>query len=81
MKKLHGNCIGKLFGDSFHLIRPVEGDINFNLLCSLASHLIIIKTRTGRDTNTLIKGQLEYIDDHRSLLFTGTPWFNSIEEL
>lgn len=81
MKKLHGNCIGRSFIDCFQLMRPVETVIDFNKLFKLTDTLVIIKTRDGRETTTLIKGQFEYLEGDDQLLFIGTPWFNSLEQL
>ena len=81
MQKLHGSCINKLFTESFQLIRPVEVDINFNKLCALANNLVMFKINRGVDNTLIIKGQFTYIEEDKKLFFTGTPWFNSIEEL
>lgn len=81
MQKLHSNCINKLFTESFQLIRPVEVDINFKVLCALANNLVIFKIHTELGNNISIKGQFTYLEDGDKLFFTGTPWFYSIEEL
>ena len=81
VQKLHGNCINNLFTESFQLMRPVEVNITFKVLCGLVNKLVLIKTDNGKDTATLIKGQFTYIEEDEKLFFTGIPWFNSIEEL
>ncbi|MEB0264039.1 ATP-binding protein [Mucilaginibacter sp. 10I4] len=80
MKKLHANCLKTLFTDSFKLIRPVESQVEFDTLVRLAGSLVIIKGTSGAIT-TSIKGQFESYDQEQKLLFIGSPWFNSIEEL
>lgn len=81
MRKLHGNCINKLFTESFQLIRLVEVNINFNTFCTLANKLVIFKINRGVDDAIIIKGQFIYIEKDEQLFFTGTPWFGRIEEL
>lgn len=81
MQKLHGNCINKLFTESFHLIRPVEVDINYKTLCALANKLVIFKINRGIESTIIIKGQFTHIGKEEKLFFTGTPWFSTIEEL
>ncbi len=79
-EKMHANCIETLFTDSFKLIRPVESQVKFDTLVKLADSLVIIKGTSGAITN-LIKGQFESYGPEKKLLFIGSPWFNSIEEL
>lgn len=79
--KLHDSCINSLFTDSFLLIRPVEVNITFDVLCGLVNKLVLIKTKNGSGTATLIKGQFTLFEEDKKLFFTGTPWFNTIEEL
>ena len=81
LQKLHGNCISNLFTETFQLIRPVEVNITFKVLCGLVNKLVLLKTSNCCDNTTLIKGQFTYIEKDDRLFFTGTPWFNSIEEL
>lgn len=81
MKKLHGHCVDGGFSEYFELIRPVEAEINFEVLCSLSEKLVLLKVRKDDSSGILIKGQFAYLENENKLFFTGTPWFNSIEAL
>lgn len=81
MTKLQGGCAGRLFTASFRLIRPVENEISYLVLSTLVNKLILLRTVSTSDAGILIKGELVYLENEDKLLFTGTPWFNSIEEL
>ena len=81
MIKLCGNYISKPFTDCFQLIRPVEVHVNFAILGRLVNKLLLFKVTSLQNSITIVKGQFTYFDDKQRLLFTGTPWFNSIEEL
>ena len=81
LQKLNGNCTNNLFTESFLLVRPVEDEITFNVLCSLVNKLVLLKTNNGNGNTTIIKGQFTYFEEEQELFFAGTPWFNSIEEL
>ena len=81
MKKLHDNCNGELFTDCFQLLRPVKNNINFKVLVELVDQLVLIILKNGPNVSTTLKGQFVYLAAEHKLLFTGTPWFNTIEEL
>lgn len=81
MEKLHSTCVGEPFTSGFELVRPMEPKLDFTVFSELVSRLIIFKTINGSQPGTIFKGQVEYLQDSRQFLFTGTPWFNSIQEL
>ena len=81
MKKFSGDHTDKLFSTCFQLIRPCEEDLNFYTLCNLANQLLLLKALNGDSSAIIIKGEITYFEKEQKLLFTGTPWFNAVEEL
>lgn len=81
MIKLSGDYTDKLFSACFQLIRPRDVDLNFYELCTLANQLLLLKALNGDSSAIIIKGEITYFENEQKLLFTGTPWFNAIEEL
>lgn len=81
MEKLQGNCIHKKFSESFSLIRPIVAEINFSALSTLINKLVLIKLISGNNEGIMMKGQFSNFESREFLVFTGTPWFNTIESL
>ena len=71
--------INTLFNSCFSIKRPEINPFTFENLKTFTNKLIIFQYNLGK-TFTL-KGQLEYIEATNELLFLGTPWFKSIEEI
>jgi|GEM_PF-244382 len=82
-----GKSIGKLchlqIDDSFiqHFIipRPLTPVDHFKDLVQLKNQLIVIESI--RDKQIIIRGQLEYLAYSDEVLFIGSPWFNSVEQV
>lgn len=81
MIKLCGNYINKPFTECFQLMRPVEENLNFMVINRLVNKLLLFKVTSLQNSIAIVKGQFTFFENKQKLLFTGTPWFNSIEEL
>ena len=77
--KMLGDIKGKSVDDLFLIERPKETDFDFSLLAQSFSKTFLLKRKA--ENATLFRGQFEYFEDQDLLLFLGSPWFSSIEEL
>ena len=69
----------KQFTELFEWVRPQISDINFDTLKSFNENLVILKTLT--EDKTVLRGQLELIENSTQLLLIVTPWFGSMEQV
>lgn len=76
--KLFPEIIGNDFSSQFDLKRPGLINFRFDDLITL-NELVIIESK-GTEIVTL-KGQIEKINYGMNLLFAGTPWFKTVEEV
>lgn len=79
LEKIHADTAGKKFLEQFSLKRPFIKEQDFQSVKSLTGQLIVIECRNAQHTN--LRGQIDFLQDSNELLFLGTPWFNSIEEV
>ncbi|MEN2281463.1 PAS domain S-box protein [Algoriphagus sp. SE2] len=77
--KLMGDVKGTSFEDLFLIQRPKNVKFDFNNLTKNESKTYLLKRKS--DIGTLFRGQFEYFEDNDLILFLGSPWFSSIEEL
>ncbi|HJV18874.1 MAG TPA: PAS domain S-box protein [Sediminibacterium sp.] len=79
LSKLVHITIGGIFFEQFKIIRP-EGDINrFEQLLQHMDQLLVIET--CREKNIQLRGQFELLEETKEIVFVGSPWFNSMEEV
>jgi len=78
MKKYFNDIEGKSLFNYFIIFRPQIVDTIFDQLATL-DDLIILKTT--EQNPILLRGQIEYLKEAKQLLFIGTPWFQSAEDL
>lgn len=67
------------FSDSCLIKRPADLELNFELLKNIAGRQVIIECLNEKRIK--LRGQIEYLEDSNELLFLGSPWFGSIEEV
>ena len=79
LEKMFGQCTGELFGDHFYLSRPEIEIADFNSFKINCDQLLIIKSK--HYLNQILRGQFEYLENEDKILFVGSPWFDSIEQL
>lgn len=78
LSKLLPGMEAKKIDELFVFKRPGHDTISFESLCQL-NQLIIIES-IGSDKVTM-RGQFEYLNDSKLLLFTGTPWFYNMDQV
>ncbi len=70
---------GQPFTDYFKITRPKLNTINFSNLLALKNNIVLINIIDSNDN--ILRGQIEYLEEENKLLFIGTPWFSSMEDL
>ncbi|MFT5166219.1 MAG: hypothetical protein ACI8P3_001450, partial [Saprospiraceae bacterium] len=68
-----------LFSSLFYLKRPEIGGLNFENLKSLLDQVIILESLG--DNPLILRGQVDYFSDPKQILFVGSPWFDSVNEI
>lgn len=82
-----GKSIGKLcnieketnFNDFFSIPRPLTLINTFKDLIELQNQLVVLSLNS--DKKLSLRGQFEYQEDTEEVLFLGSPWFGSMEQL
>ena len=79
LKKLDPTIqVDNLFSDYFELIRPTCDFSEFETACGYLTQMFVIK---NKQTLVTLQGQWELTGSGDLLMFVGSPWFNSTEEL
>jgi PAS domain S-box-containing protein len=79
MQKFSPHCNNAPFEANFTLKRPYNTNIDFSLLKQLCNKLVVIDIHNTN--NTFVRGQFEFIQDQDAVLFVGSPWFGSMDEV
>ena len=69
----------KSFNTYFKIKRPELSAPSFDGLKALINQLIVIEIQGANKVN--LKGQFEFIDKKNQLLFIGSPWFDTVEDV
>lgn len=80
IQKLCGIKNGITFHHLFSIPRPYTPLHNFEGLKNLQDQLVVLETLDSRK-NIKLRGQFEYLSNTDQILFVGTPWFNSMEQV
>lgn len=78
LKKIIGLSDLKSFPELFKIERPFLENITFQSIFNYRKEYFILKHYQGK---ILLKGQVEYLKEKKSLLFLLTPWAKTIEDL
>jgi PAS domain S-box-containing protein len=79
LEKIFGGTAGTSFSENYKINRPKLSDLSFWLLKSRQNELFVIECLNPQQTT--LRGQLEFLPETNQLLFLGSPWFGSIEEV
>lgn len=80
VQKLCGIKNGILFHQVFSIPRPYTPLSDFEGLKSLQDQLVVLET-LAMNKKIKLRGQFEYLGNTDHILFVGTPWFSSMEEV
>jgi len=79
LEKMFPGIIGKSFIENFIVKRPELPELDFSSLNSLINQMIVIECKNPRKTT--LRGQIELLPATNQLLFVGSPWFGSMEQV
>ncbi|WP_338225312.1 PAS domain S-box protein [Algoriphagus confluentis] len=79
LEKMLGDIRGRFFKDLFQFERPKLLGFNVEDMTQSLDQTFLFKAKVGK--NALFRGQFDYFKDQGFLIFLGTPWFSSIEEV
>jgi two-component system, sensor histidine kinase len=79
LEKLIGNHTGKDISAVFSSKKPQTARISYNYLHSLRGELVIMET-SGTEP-VIMRGQWEVFQNNDELVFIGSPWYASFEDL
>ncbi|MCG8308472.1 MAG: PAS domain-containing protein, partial [Cytophagales bacterium] len=82
-----GKSLGKLFQireydafhDLFYLKRPDSAVNTYNELLSVSNQMVVLKSK--KDGTIVLRGQLDIMDSEQKLIFLGSPWFGSMDQV
>jgi len=81
-KSIHRLCrlnVDEFFVQHFTIPRPFTPIHDFKDLIQLKNQLVVIESRQNQ--KMIIRGQFEHLEDSEEILFIGSPWVNSIEQI
>jgi PAS domain S-box-containing protein len=76
--KLIGDCSGQLFQDHFIINRPYLKEVSWHLMKSSNNELYILEDKHKK---ILFRGQFEFLESNNTVIFIGSPWLQSIDQL
>ena len=79
MEKLFPGTANKNFFDSYKIKRPALKETDFESLKSLSSQLLVLECLNEKQIN--LRGQIDFLPETNQLIFLGSPWLSSIEEV
>ena len=79
LKLLFEDCNETNFFNKFIIKRPEITENNFENLKSLINQLVVIECIN--ENKSSLRGQIEFIEYNNTLLFIGSPWFGSMEDV
>ncbi len=79
IRKLYEKKKVEAFNRFFSIPRPLTPINTFTDLVSLQHQLVVLESVTER--KLLLRGQFEYLAESEEVLFVGSPWFGSMEEV
>lgn len=79
LDKIMPECLDSSFNDLFNIKRPKIEIVSFEALNHLSKSVVILRSKTK--SNLIFRGQFLLFEETQSILFAGTPWVTSYEEL
>jgi len=67
------------FNEFFSIPRPLTPIDDFEDLIALQNQLLLLESSTTK--KILFRGQFEYLNETKEILFVGSPWFGSMEQV
>ncbi|MCI5055468.1 MAG: PAS domain S-box protein [Flavobacteriales bacterium] len=80
LEKLAGDTRGKSFEEVFQVDRPKSLALKFEAFHEYLNQIFLIELKNIQGQTVLLKGQFVETDQ-KELLFAGSPWLTSVEEM
>jgi PAS domain S-box-containing protein len=77
--KIFPGTNGKSFADCYQIKRPELQETSFQSIQSLSGQMVIIECQNPQ--RTILRGQIELLPDTGNILFIGSPWFSSMDQV
>ncbi len=79
LSKIVSNCLGAKFESTFRLLRPLTIEPTFENLQGLVGQMLVIELLAR--AKTVLRGTFEYFPATDTILFAGSPWFDSVDQV
>jgi len=79
LRKLFGKEKAQQFNHTFLIPRPLTLIHSFDDLIQMQDQLVILQSAASQEFK--IRGQFEYLTEKDEIIFVGSPWFSSMEQL
>jgi PAS domain S-box len=79
MEKVCPGTVGKRFVDCFEIKRPAIETSDFNSLSKITDQLVVVECIENK--SIVLRGQIELDNEGIKLLFIGSPWFGSMDQV
>ena len=79
IEKMSGLKKHASFSQYFNIVRPQVTDTSFSAMLHLENQLVIIEA--FGNPKTTLRGQFEYFAEGEEILFVGSPWISSVEDI
>jgi two-component system, sensor histidine kinase len=79
MEKIFPGTNGRFFPEYYHIKRPELVKTDFQSIQSLSGQMVVIECQNPQ--RIILRGQFELLADTGNLLFIGSPWFSSMEQV
>lgn len=79
LEKIFAGTSGKKFQDNYKIKRPKLETLDFLSLKSIVNQMLVIECFNEQSLN--LRGQIDYLPETGQLLFLGSPWFDSIDDV
>ena len=79
LSKICSLNVGEPFWNYFNIIHPKASAVDYESVVLIGEKTILLNLKD--DTKTVLRGQFEVLSNEGQLLFVGTPWVVSMEEI
>ncbi len=80
LKKMRLFELGLQFDEYFLVKRPKNSSIAFEALKTSEDEMFFLEMKTEHGL-VILRGQFEFLEENRHLIFVGSPWFKNLEEV
>ena len=79
LSKMMSASAGTNLFENFNLIHPKLKNLDFHALKGVGNQIVLLSMK--HEVKNILRGQFEYLEEHDQILFVGTPWVVSIDDI